>query len=66
MRLTQWRFACGMGERKNGTKGGWEGYRNEEIMILGGKSIDITMQKHSFQAVITMLLLLKNYAFAML
>lgn len=66
MRLTQWRFACGMGERKNGTKGEWEGYRNEEIMILGGKSIDITMQKHSFQAVITMLLLPKSYAFAML
>ncbi len=66
MRLTQWRYACGMGGRKNGTKGGWEGYRNEEIMILGGKSIDITMQKHCFQAVITMLLLLKNYAFAML
>lgn len=65
MRLTQWRYACGMGGRKNGTKGGWEGYRNEEIMILGGKSIDITMQKHSFQTVITMLLLLKNYAFAM-
>ena len=66
MRLTQGRYACGMGGRKNGTKGGWEGYRNEEIMILGGKSIDITMQKHSFQAVITMLLLPKNYAFAML
>ena len=48
MRLTQWRFACGMGGRKNGTKGGREEYRNEEIMILGGKSIDITMQKHSF------------------
>ena len=66
MRLTQWRFACGMGGRKNGTKGGREEYRNEEIMILGGKSIDITMQKHSFQAVITMLLLPKNYAFATL
>lgn len=48
MRLTQWRFACGMGERENGTKGEWEGYRDEEIMILGDKSIDITMQKHSF------------------
>ena len=66
MRLTQGRFACGMGGRKNGTKGGWEEYRNEEIMILGGESIDITMQKHSFQAVITMLLLPKSYAFAML
>ena len=66
MRLTQWRFACGMGGRKNGTKGGREEYRNEEIMLLGGKSIDITMQKHSFQAVITMLLLPKNYAFATL
>ena len=64
MRLTQGRFACGMGGRKNGTKGGWEGYRNEEIMILGGKSIDITMQKHSFQAVISMLLQSKSYAFA--
>ena len=66
MRLTQWRYACGMWGRENGTQGGREGYRNEEIMILGGKSIDITMQKHSFQAVITMLLLPKNYAFATL
>ena len=66
MRLTQWRYACGMWERKNRTKGGREEYRNEEIMILCGKSIDITMQKHSFQAVITMLLLPKNYAFATL
>ena len=66
MRLTQWRYACGLGGRENGTKGGREGYRNEEIMILGGKNIDITMQKHSFQAVITMLLLPKNYAFATL
>ena len=65
MRLTQGRYACGIGGRKNGTKGGWEGYRNGGIMILGGESIDITMQKHSFQAVITMLLLPKSYAFAM-
>ena len=66
MRLTQGRFACGLREREKRTKGGREEYRNEEIMILGGKSIDITMQKHSFQAVITMLLLPKNYAFATL